>query len=208
MSAKRKEIIDIISFEKGYVSSLKDESDVSSQAKDKNHHLKNDYCIILILYLIIHLLPINKILSNIYSSFNKQLNKNEFTTFHTSNSKITKNRISSSNILGIFLMIYKTNKLYEHIFSNSIDFFSEMNFYKNFFLVIIDIYIIILNIIKKNEEKIIYFIFIKKEVTQNYLSGYVNKLIKIKNKMINNNYKKNKNDNINISQRNKRKILF
>ena len=74
-------------------------------------------------------------------------------------------------------------------------------------LLIFDIYSFISNIIKKNEEKIIYFIFIKKEITQNYLSGFVNELVEIKNFIINNNYKKNKNDNI-ISQRNKRKIFL
>ena len=105
MSINRKEMIDIIPSEKGYVSSLKHESDGSSQAKVKNHHLKNDYCIILILYLFIHLLPINKILSNVDSTFNKQLNTNEFKIFYISNLNITKNRISSANILGIFLMI-------------------------------------------------------------------------------------------------------
>ena len=61
-------------------------------------------------------------------------------------------------------------------------------------LLIFDIYSFILNIIKKNEEKIIYFIFIKKEVTKNYLYSYINEFIEIKKK--NNNYKKNKNDNI------------
>ena len=76
------------------------------------------------------------------------------------------------------------------------------------FVIIIDIYFIILNIIKKNEEKIIYFIFIQKEVIHNYLPIYVNELIKIKNIMINNNYNKIKNDNIIISKRNKRKIFL
>ena len=70
------------------------------------------------------------------------------------------------------------------------------------------IYIIILNIIKKNEEKIIYFIFIKKEITQNYLTSCINEVIEIKSIIINNNYKKNKNDNIIINQRNKRKIFL
>ena len=39
------------------------------------------------------------------------------------------------------------------------------------------------------------------------MSGFVNELVEIKNFIINNNYKKNKNDNI-ISQRNKRKIFL
>ena len=89
------------------------------------------------------------------------------------------------------------------VFNNNI---LNIIFVNSLILIIIDIYIIILNIIKKNEEKIIYFIFIKKEVTKNYLYSYINEFIEIKK--INNNYKKNKNDNIIINQRNKRKIFL
>ena len=89
------------------------------------------------------------------------------------------------------------------VFNNNI---LNIIFVNSLILIIIDIYIIILNIIKKNEKKIIYFIFIKKEVTKNYLYSYINEFIEIKK--INNNYKKNKNDNIIINQRNKRKIFL
>ena len=66
-------------------------------------------------------------------------------------------------------------------------FFDEFILAKYTFAIIFDIYIIILNIIKKNEEKIILFIIMKKEVTQNYLPSYVNEYIETKNIMINNN---------------------
>ena len=165
-------MIDIISSEKGYVSSLKHESDGSSQAKVKNHHLKNDYCIILILYLFIHLLPINKILSNVDSTFNKQLNTNAFKTLHTSNSNITKNGISFSNILDIFLMIYKIIKLYESMFLNLIDFFPEFLFYKIFFLILMQI------LMDKRE----YLLYIhKKWMVRNYSTGSKNDLFEQKN---------------------------
>ena len=108
--------------------------------------------------------------------------------------------VVNNNILNILNneknLVYPLNLINEKILFNSL------------ILIIIDIYIIILNILKKNAEKIIYFIFIKKEVSQNYFSCYVNEHIEIKSIIINNNYKKNKNDNIIINQRNKRKIFL
>ena len=161
-------MIDIISSEKGYVSILKDESDGSSQTKVKNYHLKNGYCIILILCLFIHLLPINKILSNVDSSFNKQLNK--------------------------------MSKLYKFIFSNLIVFFSELNFYKIFFLILMQI------LMDKRE----YLLYIhKKWMVRNYSTGSKNDLFEQKNlktiicKL--SDYKKIYIDNISIYKRQRNK---
>ena len=82
--------------------------------------------------------------------------------------------------------------------------FNEIIYVNSIILITTDIYIIIIKLIKKNEEKIIYFIFIQNETFQYYLLSYVIEFSEIKNKMISN-YKINKNDNINISLKNKGK---
>jgi len=110
--------------------------------------------------------------NNIYESF-----KSKFTEFIIYNIddllRVSKRKINSIRFKD-YITLVNNNILNildnENIFVYLLNLINEIIFVNSLILIIIDIYIIILNIIKKNEEKIIYFIFIKKEITQNYLS--------------------------------------
>ena len=87
--------------------------------------------------------------------------------------------------------------------------FNEIIFVNSEISIIIELYIIILNKIKKKEENGISFIFIQKRIILKYLPTSENELFEIKNIMANK-FKiiKYKNDDIDISQRNKGKIFL
>ena len=82
--------------------------------------------------------------------------------------KLFKSKFSELIIYNIDILLgvskRKVHSIYTKdcisVFNNNI---LNIIFVNSLILIIIDIYIIILNIIKKNEEKIIYFIFIKKK---------------------------------------------
>ena len=101
MKTKRKEIVDIISYEKVNVTSQKEESDKSSQIKIKIIQFRNIYYILLIVYLFLSLLHINRLL-NIYG----------FKAFLLLYLYFYRNRISALNILSQFLEFFDKDFYY------------------------------------------------------------------------------------------------
>ena len=210
MKTKRKEIVNIISYEKVNVTSQKEESDKSSQIKIEIIQFRNIYFILLIANLFLSLLHIN------IFHLNRSLNIYGFKVLLLLSLNFYRNRISSSNILSQFLELFDMD-IYYLYFSRINQFlfvFKLINtFVKNlmnysfdeflldnslFHLLLNGILIKILNTIKFRDEEIIHYLY-SREKLKNDLIDYKNDLFLVKIIIINTrelNYAKRiKNDN-------------
>ena len=235
MSTIKERIADNNFFGNEIVDYSKEESFDSFQDKIKSHQLKSDYIILLIrciVFIFILLLTKDIVPSNEDYIFNKMLNGNKFLIFHIISSNIYRNRNFYLNILSIsfniinrylfisiialFLRIYiKLNDYYKINFWNIHDYLNEFIFYSDAFLIFINKLIIIeLNTIEVFEGKEGNFFCTskKRETWRNYPLYCENDFFEQKIDTTNIyklfNDKKNKNDNIIIIQRNKRKIFL
>ena len=99
MSTKRKETRDIISIEKEKISSKKEETDDSSQAKIKSNQSKNAHRITFTIYFFIFLWIIIKAHTNKDSTFKKSLDSTVYKSFYILSLLV--NRIKSSTPNGL-----------------------------------------------------------------------------------------------------------
>ena len=168
MSKIRKKFIEFIWSEKINISNLKEESNDFSEIEFKNKDIKNNYFILIIVYLFFHFLYIDMIHQTEYCFFNNKLNSSIFIFHYILYLNIYRNSISSIDVLDIshniidfdffnlffsqianYNFIFKLNNSFERIMFKPFYCFFVIILYNSFLLIIlIDVFKIVLNIIK------------------------------------------------------------
>ena len=195
MAIKRKEIVNIISYEKVNVTNQKEESDKSSQIKIEIIQFRNIYFILLIAYLFLSSLYINKF------HLNRSLNIYGFKALILLSLNFYRNRISGSNILSQFLELFDMDiyylyfsrinqflfvfKLINTFEKNLMNYsFDEFLLDNSLFHLLLNDILLILNMIKSRNEELNYYLY-SREKLKNDLVDYKNDIFLVKIIIIN-----------------------